>query len=1005
MIRKALLLTYVLLFSAYYSKAQTVTFPKNDISDQRQDVYAFIHSKIYVDDAVVLTDATLIIKKGIIQAVGNNLNIPAEATIIDCSGKWIYPSFIDAESDYGMPPVGRGGGTYYNFEMESKKKGPFAWNQAIQPENSAMQMFSSVPALAADMRKAGFGAVMSHYHDGIARGSSVLVALGDEKNQVNVLKAPVAAHYSFSKGSSTQSYPNSMMGSVALLRQTYYDAIWYKGNAGKSEFNASLEAFDKLQSLPQVFEANDKFSIIRAGGIAKEFNTEYIMLGGGDEYQKIEEVKNAAKKIIVPLNFPAGYDIEDPLDAKLVSLAELKHWEMAAANPGILAKAGIELMLTAAKLKSKSDFLPNLRKAVSYGLSENDALRALTVNPAKALKINNIVGSLKSNLLANFIICDGNIFGADAQIVENWVQGKKYLLQNHDEKDLRGTYQTKIGAESFTLNITGKRYTPDYQIVYADSLKASPKVTRADKQLSIKFTHPKNKSEDYRIAAYLDGENLKGTAEDNFGKSISFEAIKTNTPIAAAKVDSSQVKVLEIGQMIYPFTAFGNFQKPVSENFIIKNATVWTNESQGIVTNTDVIVEQGKIKKIGKNLSATGLKVIDGTGKHLSSGIIDEHSHIALLSINEGGQSVSAEVRTADVLDDADIDIYRQLAGGTTAAQLLHGSANSIGGQSTLIKFKWGESAENLKIAGADPFIKFALGENVTRKAAQGSASSANPRYPQSRMGVEQVMMDAFSRAQAYDKEWKAYNALKNKDQAVAPRKDLELEALAEIINKKRFITCHSYVQSEINMMMKVAEAFNFRINTFTHILEGYKLANTMAKHGAGGSTFSDWWAYKMEVRDAIPYNAALMHKAGVTVAINSDDAEMARRLNQEAAKAIRYGGLSEEEAWKTITLNPAKLLHLDDRMGSIKVGKDADLVLWNTNPLSVYAKPERTIIDGATYFDSKADEQKQLWLAAERARIIQKMLASKGGSSEAKQKPTGPKAQVESCEDDRSGF
>ena len=408
-----------------------------------------------------------------------------------------------------------------------------------------------------------------------------------------------------------------------------------------------------------------------------------------------------------------------------------------------------------------------------------------------------------------------------------------------------------------------------------------------------------------------------------------------------AKSDSTKLAPI-LSKVTFPFGAFGSEKLPAAENLLIKNATIWTNEKEGIVQNMDVFVENGKIQKVGKNLSSKTAKTIDGTGKHLTNGIFDEHSHIALTSINEGGQSVTSEVRTADVLDPDDIDIYRQLAGGTTSAQLLHGSANSIGGQSTIIKFKWGENGEGLKLNGADPFIKFALGENVTRKAGQGGGGGANPRYPLSRMGVEQVMTDAFTKAKAYDEAWKTYNASNPKDATLMPRKDLELEALAEIINKKRFITCHSYVQSEINMMMKVAEAFNFKINTFTHILEGYKVASLMAKHGVGGSTFSDWWAYKMEVRDAIPYNAALMQKAGVTVSINSDDAEMARRLNQEAAKTVLYGGLSEEDAWKTVTLNPAKLLHLDHKMGSIKAGKDADLVLWTQNPLSVYARPEK---------------------------------------------------------------
>ena len=356
----------------------------------------------------------------------------------------------------------------------------------------------------------------------------------------------------------------------------------------------------------------------------------------------------------------------------------------------------------------------------------------------------------------------------------------------------------------------------------------------------------------------------------------------------------------------------------------------------------------------------------------MTSGIIDEHSHIAISKgVNEGGQTISAEVSIADVVNPEDINIYRQLSGGVTAAQLLHGSANPIGGQSALIKLKWGHTADEMLIHEAAGFIKFALGENV-KQANWGDYNTI--RFPQTRMGVEQVYYDAFIRAQKYEQAQKDFKSGESNE---APRTDLELEVLSQILNKERFVSCHSYVQSEINMLMHVADSFGFTLNTFTHILEGYKVADKMAAHGAGGSTFSDWWAYKYEVNDAIPYNAALMHEQGVVVAINSDDAEMGRRLNQEAAKAIKYGGMSEEEAWKTVTLNPAKLLHLDDRMGSLKQGKDADIVLWSTHPMSIMAKAEKTIVDGKVLFDQERDQKQRKVNQAEKARIISKMLDS----------------------------
>lgn len=379
---------------------------------------------------------------------------------------------------------------------------------------------------------------------------------------------------------------------------------------------------------------------------------------------------------------------------------------------------------------------------------------------------------------------------------------------------------------------------------------------------------------------------------------------------------------------------------------------------------------------MGKNLSTEGARVIDATGKHLTAGVIDEHSHIASASTNEGGQSVTSEVRIQDNLDPDDVNIYRQLSGGVTTSHILHGSANTIGGQTQLIKLRWGTNDEGLKFQGADPFIKFALGENVKRT----SSTQGNNRFPDTRMGVEQVLMDAFQRAKDYEANMKAVEA-NNKKKGATPmifRRDLELDALVEIMNKKRFITCHSYVASEITSTMRVAEKFGFRINTFTHILEGYKVADKMKAHGAAASTFSDWWAYKLEVQDAIPQNAAIMNAVGVNVAINSDDAEMARRLNQEAAKSVKYGGMSEEDAWKMVTINPAKMLHVDDKVGSIKVGKDADLVLWSDNPLSIYAKSLYTMVDGTIYFDREKDLQLRKEVKAERQRLISKMVGEK---------------------------
>ncbi|MFC5408077.1 amidohydrolase family protein [Larkinella bovis] len=1000
---RKLLLTGMLAWGLAHVGWSQVTFPRNGVYDERPGLYAFTNATIVVDPKTTLEGATLLIRNGRIEAVGKTVSIPAGTVVADLKGKRIYPGLVDIESDYGMPALQRtapGGGRGVP-QYDSNKKGAYNWNQAIQPETDASAIFKANVPQALELRKLGFGAVVTHPHDGIARGNSALVTLADDRENLVVIRERVAGHYSFSKGTSTQTYPNSPMGAVALLRQTYYDADWYKKAGKTAEANLSLEAFNQLQTLPSVFEVPDKLGVLRADKIGEEFGIQYIIKSAGDEYQRLDEVKATGASLIVPLNFPQAYDVEDAWDADNVTLAEMKHWEMAPANPGMLAKAGIPFALTTANLRNKTDFWANLRKAIDYGLPEQQALTALTTTPAQLLKIDNEVGSLKPGLLANFIITSDNLFSADNVILENWIRGKQYVYGDKNAPDLRGTYNLTIGDRSnLKLIISGKPGKPEYQ-VQVDTAKVTPKVSITNDLLSIQLQLDKKQPGTTRLTGYrTDGTTFKGEGELPDGKTVKWSATLAQPFVAsAAKPDSAKKTAPAYGKLLYPFVGMGNLEKPKAQTLLIRNATVWTNEKDGVLQNADVLVQNGKIAQVGKSLTApAGAQVIDGTGKHLTNGIIDEHSHIALYSINEGGQTSSAEVRMSDVVNSEDINIYRQLAGGVTTSQLLHGSANSIGGQSAIVKLKWGESPQDMMVKGADGFIKFALGENV-KQANWGDA--VRIRFPQTRMGVEQVYFDHFTRAREYDNAWKAYNSMsaKEKAKAVPPRRDIELDALAEILNKKRFITCHSYVQSEINMLMKVADSLGFKVNTFTHILEGYKVADKMAKHGVGGSTFADWWAYKMEVKDAIPYNAALMTRAGVVVSINSDDAEMARRLNQEAAKAVEYGGISEEDAWKMVTLNPAKLLHLDNKLGSIRAGKDADLVLWNNNPLAIYARPEKTIIDGTIYFDAQDEDRKHDDLQKERARLIQKMLTAKAGGAST-QRPTFRRQRMWHCED-----
>ncbi len=415
---------------------------------------------------------------------------------------------------------------------------------------------------------------------------------------------------------------------------------------------------------------------------------------------------------------------------------------------------------------------------------------------------------------------------------------------------------------------------------------------------------------------------------------------------------------------------------------VLRGGTILT-VSNGTIENGSVVIRDGKIAAVGRNLSVPeGARVIDVKGRYVLPGIIDCHSHMAVHAINESGVPVTSMVSIEDVLKPEDITIYRALSGGVTTANILHGSSNPIGGQCTVIKMRWGKDHEGLLFKGAPPGIKFALGENPKR-------DSKRP-HPSTRHGVIDVIRQAFQKAKDYQRKWREFDADETSGKrALAPRRDLQLEPLVEILEGKRLVHAHCYRADEIIALLRLAEELGFRIRTLQHVLEGYKVADEIAAHGAGASTFSDWWTYKVEAQDAIPYNAALMTRRGVLVSINSDSGEEVRHLNREAAKTIKWGGLSENEALKLITLNPAKQLGIDHRVGSIEAGKDADLAIWDKHPLSVYAKVVTTFIDGKIYFDQEQDRKRRKAIAEEK-----KALQSKEKEAEAKRKKAAAKAK-----------
>ena len=1013
--RKLLLLLSSVFIVSITLIGQT-TFPVNGAPNTMHAIYAFTNCILHVDADVTIINATLLIQDGKVLRVGEKLEVPKDAISTDLKGKHIYPGFVDLYSDYGMPEVKR-----TDFH-DAPKKGAYGWNQAIKSDLEAKILFLHNQQKADELRKQGFTSVVTCQKDGIVRGSGALVNLTSSKENESIIKDRAAAFYSLNKGMSPQDYPSSLMGAIALLRQTYYDAEWYKTNQSKTEYNITLEAFNKLQELPSIFEGNDKYNDLRGKKIADEFKVRYIIKGGGNEYQRLYDIQNTYSKYIIPVNYPDAIDVEDPFDAEQVSLSDLKHWEMAPANLAILEKNYIQFCITSADLKDKSNFLKNVRKAIKYGLSEKTALRALTYTPANFIGVQDKIGSLKQGMYANFFISSKPIFEEDAIINETWSNGVKHVYTDLSIPNISGSYELSYGSTNNKLTINREQENYSGSVMLKDSLKAKANIVFKNNLLTLSF--PYDSTFTLRLSGNYNEQtkSFTGTGQYSDGNWIDFKLNYVNITDTTKPKVAKPAQKINYGKVYYPFGAYGEPEaeseglikdtwgkfKTRYDAVLIKNATIWTNESDSILKDQDIYIVDGKIVRIAANIEAQKTafaKVIDAKGMHLTPGIIDEHSHIALFSVNEGADASSAEVRMGDVINPDDINIYRQLSGGVTTAQLLHGSANPIGGQSCIIKLRWGKNPEEFKYEKAPGFIKFALGENVKH------SNGLNPdleRFPQTRMGVEQLYYDYFTRAAAYKKQMEAFSKLSpkeiEKNKITSPRKDLDLDALVEILDGIRFITCHSYVQSEVNMLMHVADSMKFKVNTFTHILEGYKVADKMKSHGANASTFADWWAYKLEVMDAIPYNASMLTKAGVNTSINSDDAEMGRRLNQEAAKSIKYGGLSEVQALKLVTLNPAKMLHIDDKVGSIKIGKVADLVLWTDNPLSIYAKVNTTIIDGQIYYDKDEDAKLREDVKKERARIIAKLIAEQNKGAKVV-KPQLKKQNYFHCDSEESGF
>ncbi|MBI5215654.1 MAG: amidohydrolase family protein [Ignavibacteriae bacterium] len=998
------------------------TEPPIGIRQNTPTVHAFTNAKIITAPGKVIDKGTLVIRDGMIIAVGDNVTIPADARVWDASRMTLYPGLIESYSDIGVPKKPeRGQGQDQpqgQQQQQPEVRGSKYWNGNVLAAQNADELFNPDPKAMEKLRGMGFTTALVVPQKGIFRGTSSLVNLGDGKTNELIVKSRIAQHLSF-ESSQGEEYPNSLMGAIALMRQTFFDAQWHRDawaaaakypNEPRPEFTNDLAALEDVISAkqPVMFEAGDELATLRAQNIAKEFSLQLMVRGNGYEYRRLDAVKQTGAPIILPLNFPETPSVQTPEEALNVSLQELRHWDEAAENPKRLQEAGVQIALTTSTLKDIGNFPTNLRKAIERGLSADAALAALTTTPAKLFGVEKKVGTLEVGKMANFVITDGELFNEKTKIRETWIDGKRFEIKPKTEYDVRGTWEVtskELKIDSLTFVLKGEVDKP------SGSAKAKGKdakfsnISFSDMKLAVSFASDSLGAKGIvRMTGVASGEWLMGTGELADGQPFKWTANRKEQ--FKQEPDTSKPKPPQMSSFspVYPYGEFGRATLPQQvDKLLVRGATIWTSGPQGNLENADLYIEKGKIKQVGQNLTAPAdATVINAQGKHVTAGLIDAHSHSAAAgSVNETGQAITAEVRIGDIIDSDDIGIYRELAGGLTAANVLHGSANPIGGQNQVIKLRWGALPEEMKFEGAIPGIKFALGENV-KQSNWGERYTT--RYPQTRQGVEQIIRDEFQAARDYKK---IRDEFKSGARKIPPRRDIQTETLLEILEGKRLVHSHSYRQDEILMLVRVAEDFGFQIGTFQHVLEGYKVAEALAKHGAGASMFSDWWAYKMEVIDAIPYCGALMHDAGVVVSFNSDSDEQARRMNTEAAKAVKYGGVPPQDALKFVTLNPAKQLRIDNRVGSLEVGKDADFVIWSGDPLSTYSMCEQTWIDGRKYFDRDEDNMMRVENQKQRATLVQKILSAKSDGGGSGGGPSGPPRWYKerySCQDEIEG-
>ncbi len=710
------LLCLCLMHALFIAPVLAQTAPAGGIRNNTPTVHAFINARIVQAPGKTLENATLVIRDGIVASVGS-ASIPRDARIWDMKGMTIYPGLIDAYSDYGMPKPRQS--TQEETQMRkpqesrpAETRGAASWTDAIMAQQNAAELFLPHQKAAEKLRSQGFTTALIVPTKGNLKGTSALVNLGDGKPNDVILRTGVAHHVSLAVDPRRETYPTSLMGVIALVRQTLLDAEWYqkaleayrkKPSLQRPETNESLAALKDVPrgAMPVVIETSDDLDFLRAQKIGKEFGLHLIILGNGYEYRLLQAIAATQRDVILPLNFPDIPSVQTPEEALDVSLAELRHWDEAPENPKRLQEAGVRFALTSALLKDKGMFLAQLRKAVRRGLTKDAALAALTTTPARMFAVENRLGSLEPGKLANFAITSGDLFEEKTAVREVWIDGIRYEVKRAPEVDPRGTWNLTLAGQAhgdaLILKIKGEPET------LRGALRRKKEVNLSSVNLSasrLMLAFPGD-SVGYpgivRMTALVNAQTLEGSGEWPDGKAFSWSGTRALPFVGEPDTATQKPVSPALFPPVYPPGEFGREAVPEQPPVIfVKNATVWTCGPEGRIENADVLIEKGKVKKVGRNISPpAGATVIDGTGKHITPGIIDAHSHMAESGdVNEATHAVSAEVRMADIIDCSDIDIYRALAGGTTEVHVLHGSANPIGGQGQLIKLRWGMPPE-----------------------------------------------------------------------------------------------------------------------------------------------------------------------------------------------------------------------------------------------------------------------------------------------------------------------